>query len=92
MPSLVATTSALATFTPTALENGKPRFPAVEMLVRQNKIIYLLKGNCLKYKELKKKIKERNKIEGKKFVDKQIELAKEKGGGWQNKVKWIREH
>ena len=71
----------------TALNNGKPRFPAVEKLVRQKKRIYALKGNCLKYKELKKQVKEKLKIEGAKFIDKQVELAKVKGGGWQRKVK-----
>ena len=71
----------------TALNNGKPRFPAVEKLVRQKKRIYSLKGNCAKYKELKKQVKEKLKIEGGKFIEKQVELAKVKGGGWQRKVK-----
>ena len=71
----------------TALDNGKPRFPAVEKLARQKKRIYELKGNCPKYKDLKKQIKEKLKSEGANFVDKQIEIAKVKGGGWQKKVK-----
>ena len=41
----------------------------------------------MKYKELKKQVKEKLKIEGAKFIDKQVELAKVKGGGWQRKVK-----
>ena len=55
-----------------ALNNGKPRFPAVERLVRQKKRIYVLKGNCPKYKELKMKIKEKLKSEGKKFINKRM--------------------
>ena len=70
-----------------ALNNGKPRFPAIEKLVRQKKRIYLLKGNCSKYKELKRKIKDKLKSEGKKFIDKQVDLAKEKGGSWQRHIK-----
>ena len=70
-----------------ALNNGKPRFPTVEKLVRQKKILYNMKGNCPKYKDFKKQIKEKLKDEGQKFVVKQIELAKQKGGGWQKKGK-----
>ena len=72
-----------------ALNNGKPRFPAVEKLVRQKKRIYSLKGNCLKFKELKKRIKEKLKSEGKKFIEKQVELAKERRGNWQAQLKKI---
>ena len=70
-----------------ALNNGKPRFPAVEKLVRQKKRIYSLKGNCPKFKELKKKVKEKLKSEGKKFIERQVELAKERRGNWQKNVK-----
>ena len=70
----------------TALNNGKPRFPVIEKLIRQKKRIYSLKGNCQKYKELKKKIKEKLKVEGEKFIKKQVELAKVRGGSWQKKV------
>ena len=48
----------------TALNNGKLRFPAVEKLVRQKKRIYALKGNCLKYKELKKKSRRNLRLRG----------------------------
>ena len=65
----------------TALNNGKPRFSAVEKLVRQKKRIYALKGNCTKYKQLKKQVKDRLKTEGAKFIEKQVDLAKVKGGG-----------
>ena len=71
----------------TALNNGKPRFPAVEKLVRQEKRIYSLKGNCQKYKQPKKQIKEKLKVEGNMFIEKQVELAKVKGGSWQYKIK-----
>ena len=36
---------------------------------------------------MKKKLKEKIKIEGSKFIEKQVEMSMEKGGGWQKKVK-----
>ena len=49
--------------------------------------MYNVKGNCPKYKELKKQLKEKTKIEGAKFIQKQVEMSMEKGGGWQKKLK-----
>ena len=50
-----------------ALKADKPQFPSVEKLARQKKRVYNLKGNCPKYKELKKQMKEKIKTEGAKI-------------------------
>ena len=69
-----------------ALSNGKPVFPSVQKLTRRKKRIYVKKGNCQEYKNIKKLINKKLKEEGAKFIKKQCELAKTNNGTWHKKV------
>ena len=64
---------------------GKITSLALQKLTRQKMREYTKHGNSSRFKQLKKKIKERVKTEGKKAIEKQFENAKGKG------TKWIRE-
>ena len=66
---------------------GKITSLALQKLSRQKKWEYTKHGNSNKYKQLKKKLDERVKVEGKKALDKQIEKAKEKGSHWMTDAK-----
>ena len=72
-----------------ALSSGKPYFPPVNKLSRRKNRIYLKKGNCVEWKAVKKQLKEKLKIEGQKFIDKQCTLAQARGKGWQKNVSKI---
>ena len=67
----------------TSQDCGKPRFPA--RLARQKRRVYENQGNSAKYKKLKKAVKLKEKEEGSKFIEKQVNLAKEKGEGGRRK-------
>ena len=58
---------------------GKQTSLALQKLTRQKKREFTKHGNSSHFKYLKKKVKERIKIEGEKALEKQFENAKGKG-------------
>ena len=71
----------LKTFKLTCLDNEFTT-PAIKHIKRKKNREYVKHGNTLLYKQLKKDLKNTIKIEGKKFVSKQIELAGENSNRW----------
>ena len=66
---------------------GKITSLALQTQARQKQREYLKNGNSNKFKQLKKKMKERIKVEASKALEKQIEKAKEKGTHWMKAAK-----
>ena len=67
--------------------DGKHTSLALQSLAWQRLREYTKHGNSKKFKELKRKQKERRRMEGRKQLDKAIVEAGTKGTGWMRKVK-----
>ena len=66
--------------------DGKQTSLALQKLARQKLRKYTRHGNSAHFKDLKRKQKERRRVEGQKKLDKAIEEAVNKGSGWMRKA------